>query len=237
MALSDAQIERYSRQIILPGIGGRGQEKLLASKVGIVGDGIVARTASLYLAGAGVGTIVLSVAPYRSAVTSLREELSDLNLDVTVAIEPQEMALDAAGQLGSCHVLLETTGDDAERRLANAVALRARRPVVVGGVRGARGWLGVFAGHDGNQPCAECWDPPSSGRLERSSAAFESAAGGVIGSLQAMETLKLLLGIGAVLLGKVIAYDAETMSFTEQAVGRAVHCPACSGTQREKPWN
>jgi hypothetical protein len=52
-----------------------------------------------------------------------------------------------------------------------------------------------------------------------------------------METLKLLLGIGAVLLGKVIAYDAETMSFTEQAVGRAVHCPACSGTQREKPWN
>lgn len=196
MPLSDSQTERYSRQIILPQIGGRGQERLLRSAVALVGTGAVARVAALYLAGAGVGRLTLYAPPGDEVVAAapLLDELVDLNPDVHLEAEPLP---DGPGWAARYAVVVESTGrTDSIARVARE-ARDQERPLVCAGSAPSGGWLTITAGDDPRAVCPACAARTAlSEAAARLQAVLAPTTAGVIGSLQAAETLALCFGLG-----------------------------------------
>jgi len=215
--LTDTQLERYSRQIILPQIGGKGQERLLQSSVAIAGAGAVAEIAALYLAGAGIGSVVL----HGRGLEALRGEVIALNNDVDVRLATAPLGSVRVGALVACDAVLE------EVDAAAATGL----PLIAGGIAGERGWSVVA---DDSSICASCaarlgveflecgGSPPLHGAQTRA-----GVVGGVVGSLIALAVLKLRLGLGASRRGW-LQFDALAASLTEHALVRHPQCPRCA---------
>jgi adenylyltransferase/sulfurtransferase len=214
MSLSDLQIERYSRQIVLPEVGGRGQRRLLDAAVKLVGGSGVAPTAALYLVAAGVGRI--DWLPESGApIDAWWEEARDLNPDVELrVVSPGEMSTE-----GGCHLVLSAGA--ASTSTANALALRLGLPLIAAMAEGSSGWLGRFDG----RPCAECSElpPPRHGRISDDPAAI-----GVIGSLAALMVLRRLLGLDPGSTGTVLHYDSPTSTMHEYPVAARPDCTACA---------
>lgn len=229
MPLTDAQIERYSRQIILPEVGGRGQETLLQSAVALVGIGEVGRIAAWYLAGAGIGRLDVFAIANDPALESLGEDLADLNPDVSVHTGILPNGTDRSpAWAGPYHVLIDTTGNPDTLSGLNAAAIALRIPLIAGGVRGARGWLAVFEGHDATAPCVSCADiAQRGGDGSGEHAPLTAAAAGVIASLQTLEAIKLRLGIETRATGIWLQYDAEALTMTERLLSKRPDCSAC----------
>ncbi len=245
--LSREEIARYSRHLLLPEVSLEGQTKLKAASVLVVGAGGLGSPAALYLAAAGVGRIGLvdfdvvdasnlqrqvlydasSVGKPKLEVA--RERLAGLNPHVEVALFPERLTREnAPGVLETFDVVLDGTDNFATRYLTNDACFLLGKPNVYGSIYRFEGQVSVF--QRGKGPCYRCLfpSPPEPGLVP--SCAEGGVLGvlpGVVGTLQATEALKLLLGVGRSLAGRLLLYDALELSFREIALARDPACPLC----------
>ncbi|MFQ5947339.1 MAG: molybdopterin-synthase adenylyltransferase MoeB [Acidimicrobiia bacterium] len=251
-ALDSDQRARYSRHIMLPEVGEEGQERLLSSRVLLIGAGGLGSPAALYLAAAGVGTLGIIDFDVVDAtnlqrqilhnmdrvgqrkVESARETLRGLNPDVKV--EPYSDRLSAdniLGVMGQYDVVLDGADNFPTRYLANDASLHLRVPVVHGSIFRFEGQATVFKPYEG--PCYRCLFPEPPPPELAPSCADGGVLGvlpGVIGSIEAMETIKLLLGVGEPLVGRLLTYDALVEEFHTLDLRRDPNCPACADETR-----
>ena len=253
--LSQEEVQRYSRHLILPEVGLEGQRRLKAARVLCVGAGGLGSPAALYLAAAGVGTIGIvdfdavdasnlqrqilhgTSDVGRSKLASARARLTELNPHVTV--ESYETALTSANALEifrDFDVILDGTDNFATRYLVNDACVLLGKPNAYGSIFRFEGQASVFATTGG--PCYRCLypEPPPPGLVP--SCAEGGVLGvlpGVIGTIQATETVKLILGAPNTLAGRLLLYDAWNMAFRELKLRRDPACPVCgdSPTVRE----
>lgn len=245
--LSRDEIARYSRHLLLPEVSAAGQSRLKAGSVLVVGAGGLGSPAALYLAAAGVGRIGLADFDAvdvsnlqrqvlyetsdvgRPKVDVARDRLTALNPHVDVAVFPERLTRDNARNVfAGFDVVLDGTDNFATRYLTNDACFLLGRPNVYGSIYRFEGQVSVF--QRGKGPCYRCLypSPPEPGLVP--SCAEGGVLGvlpGVVGALQATEALKLLLGIGRSLTGRLLLYDALALSFREIAVPRDPACPLC----------
>jgi sulfur-carrier protein adenylyltransferase/sulfurtransferase len=246
--LDNAARRRYSRHLLIPEVGEAGQMRLLESKVLMIGAGGLGSPAALYLAAAGVGTIGIIDADTvddsnlqrqilhsterlgMPKTESAKLTLTALNPDVEV-VEYRER-LDSSNVdriLEGYDVIVDGTDNFPTRYLLNDASVKHRIPVVHASIFRFDGQVTVFKPYDG--PCYRCLYPePPPAELAPSCAegGVLGVLPGIVGSIQAAEALKLLLGIGDSLVGRLLLFDALEMSFTEVALRRDPHCPVCS---------
>ncbi len=248
MDFTEEQIERYSRHIILPEVGGRGQAKLLKSKVFVLGAGGLGSPALLYLAAAGVGTIGMADGDCvdlsnlqrqiihnnerigKPKVHSAAESIGKLNPDVKVEPFHGRLTVDNIREIiREYDVVLDGSDNFPTRFLMNDAAFFERKPLVSGSMFRFDGQVAVFNPH-GGFPCYRCLypEPPPKGLVPScQEAGVLGALAGVIGVLQAVETVKLLLGIGDVLQGHLMIFDALKMTFRKVKVMKDPECALC----------
>jgi adenylyltransferase/sulfurtransferase len=244
---TEEQIRRYSRQIILPQVGGKGQRKLLASKVLVVGAGGLGCPVALYLAAAGVGTLgladsdtvdlsnlhrqVLHHTPDlgRPKTESAAETLRALNPDVALTLHQERITRENALEiLEPYDVVVEGSDNFPTKYLVNDACVLLGKPLVLGAVYQFEGQAAVFVPDAG--PCYRCVfpEPPPPGAVPScQEAGVLGVVPGVIGSIQATETLKLLLDVGETLAGRFLVFDALQMSFVDLEMARNPDCPVC----------
>jgi adenylyltransferase/sulfurtransferase len=245
--MDDKQLLRYSRHILLPQIDVRGQEKLLASRVLIVGLGGLGSPVAMYLAASGVGNLVL-VDHDRVDLTNLQRQivhatervgqdktasaahgLAALNPGVRVTTINQKLegaALEE--QVQQVDAVVDTTDNFASRFAINAACMRAGKPLVSGAVVRFEGQIAVFPP---GGPCYRCLYAEGGGPDEAcATLGVLAPAAGIIGSIQAVETLKLLLGIGQTLAGRLLLFDALNMEWREIRLRKDPQCPVCGET-------
>jgi molybdopterin/thiamine biosynthesis adenylyltransferase/rhodanese-related sulfurtransferase/molybdopterin converting factor small subunit len=246
-ALTDAEVVRYSRHLILPEVGPDGQRRLKGARVLLVGAGGLGSPAALYLAAAGVGTLglvdfdvvdasnlqrqILHGTPdvNRPKLKSAADRLNALNPEVRV--EPHETTLsskNALELLKDYDVILDGTDNFPTRYLVNDACVLLGKPNAYGSIFRFEGQASVFATRGG--PCYRCLypEPPPPGLVP--SCAEGGVLGvlpGVIGTIQATETIKLILGGGETLVGRLLLYDAWRMRFRELKLRRSPECPVC----------
>jgi molybdopterin-synthase adenylyltransferase len=247
MRFSNTQEQRYSRHILLPEVGGRGQEKLLRARVLVIGAGGLGSPVSFYLAAAGVGTIglidgdvvdlsnlhrqILHHTPDvdRPKVVSAQAKLTALNPDVTVVPHHERLTADNALALFKQYdLVVDGTDNFPTKFLANDAAVIAKRPLVHGGILRFVGQVMTIL--PGESACYRCIfkEPPPAGLVPScQEAGVLGALAGVIGTIQATEALKLILGLPRPLTGRLLTYDALTSAFREITVRRNPKCPLC----------
>lgn len=247
--VDDDARERYGRQMRLPGIGAAGQRKLAAAAVAVVGAGGLGSPAALYLAGAGVGRLTLIDGDrversnlHRQVlhaenrigmpkVASARTALAALN--PRVHVETREGRLDAgnAGDWLRGHdAIIDAADNFPTRYRLSETSLHLRLPLVYGAIERFAGMASVFDPRDAASPCYRCLfpDPPADGDApDCGEAGVLGVLPGLVGMIQATETLKLLLGIGEPLVGRLLRIDALSMRFREVRLERNPACPGC----------
>jgi sulfur-carrier protein adenylyltransferase/sulfurtransferase len=246
--LDAAQRNRYQRHLLLPEVGEAGQQKLLGAKVLLLGAGGLGSPAALYLAAAGVGTlgiIDMDVVDESNLqrqilhnmerigdrkVDSAKKTLTALNPDVNVVTYDQRLGADnILDVIDGYDVIVDGTDNFPTRYLLNDAALLKRIPVIHGSIFRFEGQVSVFLPYEG--PCYRCLlpePPPPELAPSCAEAGVLGVLPGIIGSLQALEAIKLILGLGEPLVGRLLAYDALEVSFRSFKVRRDPHCPACS---------
>jgi molybdopterin/thiamine biosynthesis adenylyltransferase/rhodanese-related sulfurtransferase len=254
VVLSKAQQQRYSRHLLIPEVGSAGQAKLLESRVLLIGAGGLGSPAALYLAAAGVGTIgivdfdVVDVSNLQRQVVhttdrvgekkteSARRTIAALNPDVTVVAHDEMLVADNVDRIiAGYDVVLDGTDTFETRYLLNDAAVAAGIPVVHASVFRFEGQLTTFVPYEG--PCYRCLyptPPPPELAPGCSVAGVLGVVPGIMGLLQANEVLKLLLGIGDPLTGRLLLFDALDGAFTELRLKRDPGCPVCSDAARER---
>jgi len=246
-ALTPEQRNRYQRHLLLPEVGENGQLKLLDSKVLLLGAGGLGSPAALYLAAAGVGTLGIIDMDVVDAsnlqrqilhntdrigerkVDSAKKTLTLINPDVNVVTYDVRLGADnILDIIDGYDVIVDGTDNFPTRYLVNDASLLKRIPVVHGSIFRFEGQVTVFNPYEG--PCYRCLlpePPPAELAPSCSEAGVLGVLPGIVGSLQAVETIKLLLGIGDSLQGRLLAYDALEQSFRTFKVRRDPACPAC----------
>jgi molybdopterin/thiamine biosynthesis adenylyltransferase/rhodanese-related sulfurtransferase len=247
-SLTAEQRERYSRHLLLPEVGAEGQQKLLDAKVLLLGAGGLGSPAALYLAAAGVGTlgivdnddVDLSNLQRQvihstdrigmSKVDSAEQTITALNPDVKVQKHPLRLGADnIMDVLPGYDVVVDGLDNFPTRYLLNDASVRLGIPVVSAAILGFEGQLSVFKPYDG--PCYRCLFPvPPPAELAPSCGAngVLGVLPGTMGLLQATEVVKLILGQGEPLIGRLLMYDALAARVTEVKVRRDPGCPICS---------
>lgn len=247
MGLNESQIRRYSRQIVLKEVGGRGQERLAKAKVLVIGAGGLGSPAALYLAGAGVGTIGLvdsdtvdlsnlhrqilhGVADIGHPKTeSGRHALARLNPDIRVIAHQQRLTSENALDLFAGYDLIVDGSDNFPARyLVNDAAVISGKPYVYAAVFQYEGQAMTVI--PGKGPCYRCLfaDPPEPGSVPScQEAGILGSVAGFFGSLQATEALKYLLGFGEPLIGRLLVADLKTMAVRTINVPRDPDCAVC----------
>jgi molybdopterin/thiamine biosynthesis adenylyltransferase/rhodanese-related sulfurtransferase len=247
LGLTRDELARYSRHLVLPQVGPDGQRALKSARVLIVGAGGLGAPLGLYLAAAGVGT--LGVVDFdvvdrtnlqrqvtfgtrdvgRPKVEAARERLADLNPEIDIV--PLECRLtrdNALGVIGDYDIVVDGTDNFATRYLINDACVLTDKPNVYGSIFRFEGQATVFALRDG--PCYRCLypKPPPPGAVP--SCAEGGVLGvlpGIVGAIQANETIKLITGAGESLVGRLLLFDALKMRFRELALRKDPACPAC----------
>ncbi|HEV2369698.1 MAG TPA: molybdopterin-synthase adenylyltransferase MoeB [Acidimicrobiales bacterium] len=245
--LSPDQRNRYHRHLLLPEVAEAGQQKLLDSKVLLLGAGGLGSPAALYLAAAGVGTIGIIDMDVVDAsnlqrqvlhnmdrigerkVDSAKKTLTAMNPDVNVVTYDTRLGADNILEIiDGYDVIVDGTDNFPTRYLVNDASLLKRIPVVHGSIFRFEGQATVFAPYEG--PCYRCMipePPPAELAPSCAEAGVLGVLPGIVGSIQAMEAMKLLLGLGDPLIGRLLAYDALEESFRTFKVKRDPGCPAC----------
>ncbi len=244
--LTEEQVLRYSRHILLKEIGGEGQKRLLASKVLVIGAGGLGCPAAIYLAAAGVGTIgivdfdrvdlsnlqrqilhgVSDVG--RLKVDSARESLAEINPDVNVIAHPVALSSENALELIAPYdVVVNGCDNFPTRYLLNDACVMLGKPLVDGSILRFEGQVTVFRPGQGCYRCLYPVPPPPGTVPTCAEAGVVGALPGIIGSIQAMEAIKVLLGIGEPLHGRLLYFDALSMEFRKLKVRRDPACPVC----------
>ncbi|MBN1475738.1 molybdopterin-synthase adenylyltransferase MoeB [Candidatus Sumerlaeota bacterium] len=253
MRFTDEQMERYSRHIILPEIGGRGQERLLAARVLIVGAGGLGSPAALYLAAAGIGSLTIidfddvqidnlqrQIAHATSSVgkpkaISVRDRLSDLNPDVQVKGITARLARDNILDLLAEHdAVVDGSDNFPTRYLVNDACQMTKTPLFTGAVLRFEGQVTTFK-MQGEGPCYRCLfpEPPAAGLIPScQEAGILGSVVGMIGTIQATEVLKHFAEIGESLEGTLMLFDAVSMEFRRITVRKTPDCPLCGVNPR-----
>jgi len=247
--MNDAQLLRYSRHILLPQIGIEGQEKLLAAKALIVGAGGLGSPAAYYLASAGVGTLVLADGDTvdltnlqrqilhrvdsvgRPKAESGRDTLAGINPECrveTIVARLDGASLDAA--VSRADVVLDCSDNFATRHAINRACVKFRKPLVPGAAIRFDGQVAVFDSCRADAPCYHCLFPEAEDAEEVRCATMGVFAPltGIIGTVQAAEALKLLIGCGESLAGRLLLLDGLAMEWRQITVPRDPLCPVCS---------
>jgi adenylyltransferase/sulfurtransferase len=252
MELTDEQFERYARHLILEEVGDEGQEKLLAARVLCVGAGGLGSPILLYLAAAGIGTIGIidddevdlsnlqrqivhaTTSVGAPKATSASETLARVNPTISIVPYKDRLTRQNVGTMFANYDLIVDGTDNFETRyLINDAAYLAGKTVVSGALLRFEGQLTTFRGgvpgHEG-EPCYRCLfrDPPPSNSVPRcEEAGIFGAVAGVIGTLQATEVLKELLGLGDSMSGHLLIFDAMGMTFRKIRYKQSPSCPLC----------
>ncbi len=248
--LDDLEIERYARHLVLPEVGEEGQLRLLASRVLIIGAGGLGAPLVQYLAAAGVGTLglvdddVVDLSNLqrqpvhgmrdldRPKVESAADWALEINPQVTIERHPLRLTAENAGALIAAYDLVADASDNpATRYLINDSAYLARRPLISAAVMRFDGQITTFKAYEEEaaRPCYRCLFGSEVGDAKDSCAdvGVMGALPGILGSLQAMEAIKELLGIGESLAGRLLLYDALAGSFRSIRTLRDPGCPLC----------
>jgi molybdopterin/thiamine biosynthesis adenylyltransferase len=246
--MTDDQLLRYSRHILLDEIGIEGQEQILGSHALIVGAGGLGSPVSLFLGSAGVGHITVvdhdtvdmtnlqrQIAHTMSRVgqpkvLSVQAAIGAINPEVQVtpiAARADAAMLDAL--VAQADVVLDCCDNFATRHAINAACVKHRKPLVSGAAIRFDGQVCVYDPRDADSPCYACVFPPDTTFEETRCATMGVFAPlvGIIGSLQAAEALKLLSGAGRSLTGRLLMLNGRSMEFTEVRIGRQAACPVC----------
>jgi molybdopterin/thiamine biosynthesis adenylyltransferase len=243
VSFSDDEIERYARHLVLAEIGGPGQQRLKAARVAIVGVGGVGAPAALYLAAAGVGTLRLidddgvglsnlqrqilfaGTDVGAAKVEAGARRLTALNPHVEIEAAPERLTVaNAAWLLEGCDLVLDGTDDFETRFAVNAACVAAGLPLVSGALGRWSGQVGVFAG----RPCYRCLvaeTPPDAETCAR--VGVVGALAGVVGSMAALEAIKLITGAGETLTGRLLIYDGLAGTARTVALAADPACPVC----------
>jgi len=246
---SNDEIARYSRHLIMPEVTLEGQKKLKAAKVLCIGTGGLGSPIALYLAAAGVGTLGLidfDVVDYsnlqrqvlhgtkdvgRKKLNSARDRIKDINPNVNVVLHDAMFRSDNAIEIVEPYdIVIDGTDNFPTRYLSNDVSVFLKKPNIYGSIFRFDGQVTVFAPHLGG-PCYRCLypEPPPPGMVP--SCAEGGVLGvlpGVIGVIQAIEAVKLIVGIGEPLIGRLLHFDALKMQFREFKIRKDPKCPVCS---------
>ncbi|KQZ05717.1 molybdopterin biosynthesis protein MoeB [Caulobacter sp. Root1455] len=245
MSFSDAEVERYARHLVLREIGGPGQQKLKAARVLVVGAGGLGAPAALYLAAAGVGTLGLVDADAvslsnlqrqvlfatadagRPKVEAAAEHLTALNPHLRIETHPVWLGEANARALISRYDLVLDGADDFATRFAVSDACLAEGKTLVSGALGRwTGQVGVFQG----RPCYRCLVPEIPPDAETCAmVGVVGALAGVIGSMMALEAVKVITGAGQSLAGRLLIYDALAAETRTVRIGADPACPSCGG--------
>lgn len=248
--MNDEQLLRYSRHILLDEIGIEGQQRLLDSRALIIGAGGLGSPAALYLGSAGVGQITL-VDPDTVDLTNLQRQIAhsaarlgwpkvESAAQGIAALNPEPRVIarceraDAtrlAQWVDEADVVLDCSDNFATRQAVNQACVERGVPLVAGAAIGFDAQIGVWDGRHADTPCYACLFPPSAPVEEARCATMGVFAPlvGIIGSMQAAEALKLLLGLPGSLAGRLQMLDARRMDWTELRVARDPDCPVCAG--------
>lgn len=244
MSFSDDEIERYARHLVLAEVGGPGQQRLKAARVGLIGLGGIGAPAALYLAAAGVGTlrlidddavalsnlqrqIAFDVADIgRPKVEAAAGALGALNPHVRIEPVPERLTGVSAGRLiEGCDVVIDGTDDFGTRFAVNAACVAARIPLVSGALGRWSGQVGVFTG----RPCYRCLVPATPPEAETCArVGVIGALAGVVGSMAALEAIKQIVGAGALLTGRLLIYDGLAGAARTVTVAPDPACPVCA---------
>ena len=246
--LTPDQRNRYQRHLLLPEVGEKGQQKLLESKVLMLGAGGLGSPSALYLAAAGVGTIgiidmdVVDQSNLQRQilhnmdrigdrkVDSAKKTLTLLNPDVNVVTYDQRLGADnVLDIIDGYDIIVDGTDNFPTRYLLNDASLIKKIPVVFGAIFRFEGQVTIFNPYNG--PCYRCMlpqPPPAEMAPSCAEAGVLGVLPGIIGSLEAMEAIKHLLNLGDTLSGRLLTYDALEQSFRTFKIRRDPNCPACS---------
>ncbi len=249
MKLNQEQVLRYSRHLIMPEVGVEGQEKLMDAKVLLIGSGGLGSPNALYLSAAGVGTLGLvdfDVVDHTNLhrqvihgtddvgklkVESAREAIRDINPNVNVKTYNLPFNRDVAMDIASHYdIVVDGTDNFQTRYLTNDTCVFLKKPNVYASIFRFDGQATVFNPKDAESPCYRCLypEPPPPGEVP--SCAEGGVLGilpGLVGLIQATETIKLIIGKGRSLVGRLLLFNALEMTFDELKIRRNPHCPVC----------
>jgi molybdopterin-synthase adenylyltransferase len=253
MELTEEQFQRYARHLILDEVGEEGQEKLLGARVLLIGAGGLGSPMLLYLAAAGVGTIGI-VDDDRVDLTNLQRQivhatervgalkvdsaratLAAVNDGIRVETHPMRLQPDnAAGLIAGYDLVADGSDNFATRYLLTGECFRLEKPLIAAALSPFEGQLSTFRPYLGQgHPCYRCLfrEPPPPGLVPRcEEAGILGAVAGVMGTLQAVEVLKELLGLGDSLDGTLLIYDALRVRFHRIRIAKDPDCPTCGAT-------
>jgi molybdopterin/thiamine biosynthesis adenylyltransferase len=248
--MDDQQLLRYSRHILLPEIGIEGQEKLLAARVLIIGAGGLGSPAAFYLASAGIGTIVLADGDIvdltnlqrqilhatdsvgRAKAESGRDTLGRINpLCRVVPLCERLVGERLEAEVAAADVVLDCSDNFATRHAVNRACVRRAKPLVSGAAVRFDGQVAVFDARLADAPCYHCLFPEAADVEEMRCAVMGVFAPltGIIGCVQAAEALKVVIGCGETLAGRLLLLDGLAMSWREIRVPRDSGCQVCAG--------
>lgn len=245
--MTDDELLRYSRQIMLPDIDVNGQEKICSGRVAIIGMGGLGSPVAMYLASSGVGSLVLldddlvdlsnlqrqiihtEETVNQAKVTSARQAISKLNKATQVECILTRLTESELTQLAQrVDVVVDATDNFATRYAVNRACITTRTPLVSGAAIRMEGQLSVFDSRRHDSPCYQClYRDGLDEALNCSENGVIAPLVGIIGSMQAMETLKLLAECGEPLVGRVIYFDAKNMDIRSLKLNRDPTCEAC----------
>jgi len=247
MEFSEEELSRYNRQITIPGFGVEGQQKLKNAKVFIAGIGGLGSISSYYLVAAGIGFLRIvdkDTVDYSnlnrqiihwtgnigepksdSAYTKLKE----LNPDCTIEAVQEEIREDnCASLIGDCSIIVDAMDNIPTRKILNAVSVEKKIPYIYGGVHQFDGMVSTFL--PGETPCLECVFPDTGAKSDSTPPPILGPVPGVVSSIQAIETVKVLLGFETPLAGRLLCFCGTDMTFREFKIKRDPDCPVCGKT-------
>jgi molybdopterin/thiamine biosynthesis adenylyltransferase len=246
--MNDDQLLRYSRQIMLPQVDFAGQEKLLASRALVIGAGGLGSPAAMYLAAAGIGQLAIADHDVvdlsnlqrqllhrnsdigRAKTASARDTLLSINPDIQITALPvslQDAALDEQVRLAD--VVLDCSDNFATRFSVNAACVNQRTPLVSGAAIRMQGQLAVFDSRKENSPCYSClYKEGEDAEQTCAETGVLAPLVGIIGSMQALEAIKLILSVGNSLAGRLVVFDGLQHEWRTLKLLRDPACPVCS---------
>ncbi len=252
--MNDTQLLRYSRQIMLPQCDIEGQQKILTAKVLIIGAGGLGSPAAMYLAAAGVGSIVIydddvvelsnlqrQIAHHTpdiglDKVISTRETLNKLNPDVQVTALKQRLAGEQLDiEVMNADVVLDCSDNFLTRFAINKACVKHQTALVSGAAIRFEGQVSVFTPGKDNSPCYNCLYSSDGEELQNCATnGVIAPITGIVGSIQALEALKLIMAIGKPLIGRLLLLDGLTMEWNTMKLAKNFKCPTCGDSYLHK---
>jgi molybdopterin-synthase adenylyltransferase len=249
--MNDQQLLRYSRHIMLPEVDIEGQEKLLAATVLVIGLGGLGSPVAMYLAAAGVGHLILADFDVvdlsnlqrqiahttnrigETKVESAAQALRALNPDIKITCIAQQMDEQIlAEQIAQVSVVVDCCDNFNTRFVVNAGCVKYKVPLVSGAAIRLEGQVAVFDARDATSPCYRClYDVENEADLTCAANGVLAPLVGIVGSVQALETIKLITGFGTSLTGRLQLFDARHNQWRDIKLPKDKNCPVCSGVK------